>query len=188
MTDEARFHLSDCVNKQNFHYWADENPQQLHQRPLHSAHVTVWCGVANFGVTVPYFFENKDGRPVTVTSACYVEILWNFLIPELSCCGTELMTIWFWQDSATAAHTARASIEVILGNVSGACYFTAQRAPWPAHSLDLSACDYFLWGYFKAKVCTLEENFSDTRKHGKESTGKPESKAGRVCTQRYITS
>jgi hypothetical protein len=26
MTDEAHFHLSGYVNKQNFHYWAEENP------------------------------------------------------------------------------------------------------------------------------------------------------------------
>jgi hypothetical protein len=30
-TDVAHFHLSGCVNKQNFHYWAEVNPQQLHQ-------------------------------------------------------------------------------------------------------------------------------------------------------------
>jgi len=36
MTDEAHFHLSDYVNKQNYRYWAPENPQELHQRPLHS--------------------------------------------------------------------------------------------------------------------------------------------------------
>jgi hypothetical protein len=39
--DDAHFHLSGSVNKQNFRYWANEDPQLLHQRPLHSAHVTV---------------------------------------------------------------------------------------------------------------------------------------------------
>jgi hypothetical protein len=58
MTDEAHFHLSGCGNKENFHYWAEENPQKLHQWPLHSAHVTVWCGEANFRVIGLYFFED----------------------------------------------------------------------------------------------------------------------------------
>jgi hypothetical protein len=58
MTDEAHFHLFGCGNKENFHYWAEENPQQLHQRPLHSARVTVRCEVANFGVIGLYFFED----------------------------------------------------------------------------------------------------------------------------------
>jgi hypothetical protein len=101
-TDEAYFHLSGCVNKQNPRYWAEENPQQLHQRPRHSARVTVWCGVANCGIMGLYFFEDEDGRTVAVTSARYVEMLRNFLTPELSRRGIELSTIWFQQDSATA--------------------------------------------------------------------------------------
>jgi hypothetical protein len=54
--DEANFHLSGCVNKQNFRYRAENNPRQLHKRPLHSQRVTVWCAVADFGVIGPYFF------------------------------------------------------------------------------------------------------------------------------------
>jgi hypothetical protein len=45
MADEAHFHLSGSANKHNFCYWADENPHQLHQCPIHSEKVTVWCGV-----------------------------------------------------------------------------------------------------------------------------------------------
>ena len=33
--DEAHFHLSGTVNKQNFRYWATNNPRRLHERPLH---------------------------------------------------------------------------------------------------------------------------------------------------------
>jgi hypothetical protein len=75
MTDEAHFHLSGRVNKQNIHYWAEENPQQFHVWPLHSACVSVFCGVVKFGVIGPYFFEDEGGHAVTVTSACYVEML-----------------------------------------------------------------------------------------------------------------
>jgi hypothetical protein len=59
MKDEAYLHLSDCVKKLNFYCWAEENPQQLHQWPDHSAHMTFCCGVANIGVIGPYFFEDK---------------------------------------------------------------------------------------------------------------------------------
>jgi hypothetical protein len=51
MRDEAHFHLSGCVNKQNFRYRSDANPRQLHEYPLYSEHVTVWCCVGSFGVT-----------------------------------------------------------------------------------------------------------------------------------------
>jgi len=71
MTDEAHFHLSGYVNKQNYPYWAPENPQKLHQRPLHSERLTVWCGIISFGVLGPYFFEDNKGAAVTATSKHY---------------------------------------------------------------------------------------------------------------------
>jgi hypothetical protein len=37
MSDEAHFHVSGYVNKQNCRYWAPNNQRELHQRPLHSA-------------------------------------------------------------------------------------------------------------------------------------------------------
>jgi hypothetical protein len=82
MSDEAHFHFSGYVNKQDFHYWSDANPQQLHERPLHSESVTVWCCVGSFGMIGPYFFE--DGHAATVNSGHYVHMLHNFLIPEIN--------------------------------------------------------------------------------------------------------
>jgi hypothetical protein len=41
MSDEAHFHISGYVNKQNCRYWAPANPHQLHEQPLHSQNVTV---------------------------------------------------------------------------------------------------------------------------------------------------
>ena len=55
-SDEAHFHLSGMVNKQNFRYWLRNNPRELHQRPLHNPKVTVWCAMGSFGVWGPYFF------------------------------------------------------------------------------------------------------------------------------------
>ena len=41
MSDEAHFHLDGYVNKQKCRFWAAENPRELHQRPLHTAKVSV---------------------------------------------------------------------------------------------------------------------------------------------------
>jgi hypothetical protein len=41
-SDKSHFHLLGYVNKQNFQYWAADNPRQLQEQPLHSEHVTVW--------------------------------------------------------------------------------------------------------------------------------------------------
>ena len=56
-SDEAHFHLCGAVNKQNFRYWAENSPRELHERPLHCPRVTVWCAVAEFGIWGPYFLN-----------------------------------------------------------------------------------------------------------------------------------
>ncbi|XP_026684994.1 uncharacterized protein LOC113470619 [Diaphorina citri] len=45
MSDEAHFHLNGEVNKPNCRYWAQNNPSELHQQPLHSEKVTAWAAV-----------------------------------------------------------------------------------------------------------------------------------------------
>jgi len=52
-SDEAHFHLSSTVNKQNFRYWSESNPRELHQRAGYDPKLTVWCAVFNFGVLGP---------------------------------------------------------------------------------------------------------------------------------------
>jgi len=40
-SDEAHFHLSGTVNKQNFRYRSEGNSRELHQRAAHDPKVTV---------------------------------------------------------------------------------------------------------------------------------------------------
>jgi len=112
MSDEAHFHLNGYVNKQNFRYWAAENPDMLHQKPLHSEKVTVWCGVSAFGVLGAYFFENATGQSVMVLSDRYVDPLREFLNDELCRLRVDTRLVWFQQDGATT-HTAQNSMAVI---------------------------------------------------------------------------
>ena len=83
MTDEAYFHLSGFVNKQNMRYWSPVYTTELHEMPLHSPKVTVWCGVGAFGIVGPYFFENDNEETVTVNSERYVTMLEGFVEPQL---------------------------------------------------------------------------------------------------------
>ena len=73
-SDEAHSHLSGTVQKQNVLYWAENNPCDLHQRPLHAPRVAVCCAVSRLGVVGTYFFE-EGGETVTVTSNRYCEKL-----------------------------------------------------------------------------------------------------------------
>jgi hypothetical protein len=93
MADEEHFHLCGNVISQISCYWATENPRDIHQKPLHSEKVIVWCGVVSFGVVGPCFFEDEGGRAVTVNSAHYTEMLHTFLEPELQRLGVETQTL-----------------------------------------------------------------------------------------------
>lgn len=150
MSDEAHFHLSGYVNKQNFRYWAAEQPQQIHEQPLHSEKVTVWCGVSAFGILGPYFFEEND-RAVTVTSQRYLEMLQNFLLAELQQLGVENNVLWFQQDGATS-HTARICMAALRNMFPGRLISRHGDFNWPPRSPDLTSPDFFLWGYLKARV------------------------------------
>lgn len=110
--------------------------------------MTVWCAVSNLGVWGHYFFKERS-HSVTVTSDRYVEMLQTFLEPKLRDLGNQ--DVWFQQAGATA-HTARTSMKALSEMFPGRLISLHGDIGWPAHSPDLSPCDYFLWGYLKNKV------------------------------------
>lgn len=150
MSDEAHFHLNGVVNRQNFRYWACENPRTLHELPLHSPKVTVWCGVGKFGIVGPYFFE-ENGNTVTVTADRYVNMVKTFLKTELRRRRINLPDVYFQQDGATA-HTARVSMAAVRQMFPNRVISRFGDLHWPPRSPDLSMCDFFLWGYLKSLV------------------------------------
>ena len=151
MTDKVNFHLCDKVNSQNCRYWATENPRDIHQIPLHSEKVIVWCGVASFGVIGPwYFFEDETGRAVMVNSARYTEMLRTFLEPELQRLGVETQNLWFQQDGATD-HTAKPAMRILNEMFPARVISRRDNIEWPARSPDINACNFF-WGYLKNKM------------------------------------
>lgn len=151
MSDEAHFHIDGYVNKQNCRYWADASPRDLHQRPLHSDKVTVWCGVSKLGIIGPFFFENEREQAVTVTSQRYVAMINEFMIPQLEENNYDKDKMWFQQDGATA-HTARISMQALRSLFPGRLISRNGDLPWPPRSPDLTVCDFFLWGYLKSRV------------------------------------
>lgn len=147
-SDEAHFHISGCVNKQNMRYWSANNPRELHQKPLHCERVTVWCAISRVGIIGPYFFEENE-RTVSVNAVRYREMITTFFLPKLQ--EMNIGDVWFQQDGATA-HTARCSIELLRENFPNRLISLRGDLPWPARSPDLAPCDFFLWGYLKSVV------------------------------------
>ncbi len=143
-TDEAHFYLPGAVNNQNMRYWSDENPRIIHEKPLHSPKLTVWMGVASYGLIGPFFFDQ------TVNGNRYREMLEQQLVPAL-CRKRKLSSTWFQQDGATC-HTAGETMELLHKHFGNRIISRGTDLCWPPRSPDLSCCDYFLWGYLKSKV------------------------------------
>ena len=78
-------------------------------------------------------------------------MLGDYVIPSLESRGIQPQTIWFRQDGA-AAHTAASTLECLQGYFSGRVIFKGGSVGFPPRSPDLTAPDFFLWGWLKTKV------------------------------------
>lgn len=101
-TDEAWFRLDDHVNNQNSRNWSTTNPREVHEKPLHSEKVGVWCAISRKRIVRPLFFDT------TITAVKYQEILMQFI----SLLEPEERDCWFQQDGAPA-HTAISTTEML---------------------------------------------------------------------------
>lgn len=104
----------------------------------------VWAGIMNQEVIGPYFFDG------TVDGDTYLEMLGNYLLPELHSRGIDPNEIYFQQDGAPPhfRRDVRYWLDENFPNWIG----RAGPIPWPARSPDLTPLDFFLWGYIKHRV------------------------------------
>ena len=152
-SDEAHFHLHGDINTHNCRIWADANSHVVHQIPLHSPKVTVWCGFTASFINGPYFYKvGRNGLTTcSVNSDRYANMLENFVIPELQQRNC-IYSTHFMQDGAPP-HIGRRVKDVLHQ------HFTDDRVisrafpmNWPPRSPDLNPCDFWLWGYLKSVV------------------------------------
>lgn len=139
-TDEAWFHLSGYVNKQNYRTWSVNNPNNRIEVPLHPVKVGVWLAVSRRRIVGPIFFHN------TINGQRYREQLLTPFLNQLQ--QDELNGGYFQQDGATA-HTTRENLEFLEH------YFphrVISRGVWPARSPDLTPLDFSIFGMLKNEV------------------------------------
>lgn len=152
-SDEATFCLSGSVNRQNFRYWAPENPHwSMESHTQFPQKVNVWAGIVGTAIVGPFFIEG------TLNSEKYLDLLQNYIIPSVSALypndenpNIPADSIWFQQDGAPPhySRTVREYLHNIFPN-----RWIGRRGfiEWPARSPDLTPLDFYLWGYLKSKV------------------------------------
>jgi hypothetical protein len=95
-------------------------------------------------------FEDERERAVTLTGPCYVHMLENFLGRVLAC--HPVMEETLFKQAGATSHTARDFMAVVRNLFPIHVISRYGDITWPARSPDLSACDFFLWGYLKSQV------------------------------------
>lgn len=149
-SDEAHFWLSGYVNKQNYRFWAKENPRIVRTTTMKPQRITVWCAICAEGIIGPFFFEGN------VTGESYKKMLETEFIPVAQGLGL-IDGYWFMQDGARP-HRTREVFDLLNEHfndrVLGLEYESRfnKGLEWPPNSPDLNACDFFLWGDLKDKV------------------------------------
>lgn len=149
MSDEAHFSLNGGVNKQNYRFYATENPQVIEQHPLYDQKITVWCGICADMIIGPYFFESANGATVSVNGERYRTMITDFVMPIVR--ENHMCDYWFQQDGATC-HTARPTINLLRQLFPGRLISKNGDFDWPPRSPDLTPPDFYLWGYLKSRV------------------------------------
>ena len=147
MGDEAHFQLNGIVNRQNTRLWGTTNPRIIPERQLHLLKVIVWCGITSTRVIGPYFFEDEDGKTVTVNSERYRAMIETLIRQEV----VDKPETWWQQDDATA-HTARPTMQLLREIFGERIISRSSDFNWLRRSPDLTAPDFFLWGYLKDRV------------------------------------
>lgn len=155
-SDEAVFHLTGAVNRQNCVYWSSDNPSFTTTKPLQSPKIVVWMGVWSGGLIGPYVFDG------TVTGESYLTMLRDWLLPQLQEIDEFNDGELFFQQDGAPPHWSLA----VRGwlDVTFPLRWIGRGGPisWPARSPDLTPLDYWLWGDLKSRVYatqprTLEE-------------------------------
>ena len=131
----------DWTGKQrNCRFWGSEKPNMYLEKPVHGEKVTVWAAMSSAGIIWPFFF-------------------WRWIGIYCDC------EQWPVFKTPTAHHVLawlkQTFVELFIS------FSTARE--WPPQSTGFSRLDFFLCGYFKAKVYTplpesLDELKTDIRR------------------------
>ena len=153
-SDEAHFHLSGYVNRQNMRFWGSENPHDSVEAPKTRARVTVFVALGqDAGLIGPYFFEDKEGVAETIKTDNYIKLIKGKLIPALKRKGNIKKCI-FQQDGAPP-HCSRVAIDWLTEKFGEERLISRNsKFLWPPYSPDLNPLDFYFWGYLKSKVYT----------------------------------
>ena len=152
-SDESYFYLTLPINKKNNRTWSKSQPLIVIEQPLHDQKILVWCAISVNRVFGPFFFDDN------VNQLNYQEMLKTYFWPKLL--RTAEYEKYHFQQDRAKPHTATL-VQTWLTSKFARNFI--DKDSWPPRSPDLNPCDFFLWGYLKARVYNpLPKSFEDLK-------------------------
>ena len=79
-SDETHFHVNGAVNSYNNIFWGSQCPDEVEEKLLKGRKVTTFVAVSCRSVFGPYWFEDKNGRMVTINQERYRSIIYQRIL------------------------------------------------------------------------------------------------------------
>lgn len=130
-------------------FWAQNNPYWVGElNEIAPAKVMTWAGIINNEIIGPFFFD------VHVNGETYLEMLTDFVVPELQNKGLDPADICYMHDGAPAhiTNAVRTYLDENFSSWIGRGVGEMKILAWPPRSPDLNMIDFYLWGYLQHRV------------------------------------
>jgi hypothetical protein len=146
-TDEACFTRDGFFNSHNSHIWEVENPHaNTLRKNQHQFSINIWAGIVGENVIGPYLL------PPRLNGHLYLEFLQHVLPELLQDVPLDIRRDMWLQHDGAPAHFSLRVREYLNDQFPNRWIGRGGPVSWPARSPDLSALDFFLWGYVKSLV------------------------------------
>lgn len=146
-SNESTFNTNGVVSSQNCRYWAQDNPNfTVTTSSQKSKKVNVWCAITKNRIIGPYFFQEN------LNQNSYLEMLNTYFWSEFEEENLEYRRKAYFQQDGCPAHSSLQVQNWLHRHFPQKWLGRFGPIHWPARSPDLTACDYFLWGFLKEKV------------------------------------
>jgi transposase len=150
-SDECLFSVNNRMNKQNKRLWAKERPNWVTTHGgQNSPKVMVWIAISGTRLIGPYFFRGN------VTKNSYLEMLQTCFVPNIRDLLMEKDEEIMFQQDGASAHYADIVKEYLNQIFPEKWIGRGGPIEWPPRSPDLNPLDFFLWGFLKSIVYTVE--------------------------------
>lgn len=152
-TDEAQFTRDGITNFHNLHEWAHDNPHNKKETAFQRRFdVTVWAGIINNTLIGPKIL------PPRLNSQIYLAFLQEIMPEILDEVPLAVRNHIFYQQDGAPAHYGLIVRDWLNSNFPQRWIGRVGPIAWPPRSPDLTPLDFFLWGYMKDCVYSVQIN------------------------------